>query len=168
MPGRQAPSEGTKVTMGNQAPVTHEGSGAVRSDSLAAESQAFQASNRISEGASAMPQEGYSKNTSSSVSEGDTGVKSGCAASAGTAPGYAQHALHSQDPSGPHGKNLKEDKNLEGQNASSEFGTANDPGRLAEKKFALGANTAPVATGGREEHVNKKAPYDALSSEKEA
>ncbi|KAK7912228.1 hypothetical protein PG985_014709 [Apiospora marii] len=152
MPG-QAPSEGTKVTMGNQAPVTQEGSGAV-SDSLATESQAFQSSNRVTEGAS------QQANTTSS--SGGAPAKS-----VGTAPGYIGN-INNQDASGPHGKNLKEDPNLQGENTSAEFGTENDPGRLAEKKFALGASTAPVATGGREEHVDKKAPYDALSSEKEA
>ena len=135
--------------MGNQAPVTQEGSGAV-SDSLASESQAFQSSNRVTEGA---------QQPASSTSGG--------AASAGTAPGYIGN-ISNQDASGPHGKNLKEDPNLQGENNSGEFGNANDPGRLAEKKFALGASTAPVATGGREEHLDKKAPYDALSSEKEA
>ncbi|KAK7994860.1 hypothetical protein PG990_013633 [Apiospora arundinis] len=168
MPGRQAPSEGTKVNMGNQAPVIQEGSGAIQPDSLAAESQAFQSHARTTEGVSASKsQEGYS-NTSSSISGSDTGLKSSSgAASAGTAPSYVNN-LRNQDASGPHGKNLTEDQHLEGQNASNEFDTANDPGRLAEKKFALGANTAPVATGGREEHLDKKAPYDALSSEKEA
>ncbi|KAK8036299.1 hypothetical protein PG993_008913 [Apiospora rasikravindrae] len=169
MPGRQAPSEGTKVTMGNQAPVYQEGSGAVQPDSLAAESQAFQSNNRTSEGVSAsQPQEGYSStNQSSSISSGDTGLKSGSAASAGTAPGYVGN-LSNQDPSGPHGKNLKEDPNLEGKNNSGEFGTANDPGRLAEQKFTLGANTPAVAHGGGQEKLNKESPYDALSSSKEA
>ncbi|KAK7953004.1 hypothetical protein PG988_013698 [Apiospora saccharicola] len=163
MPKSQAPSEGTKVTMGNQAPVTQEGTGAVQG-SLAAESQAFQTSNRVTEGA---PQEAYSNQESSSISGTDTGLKSGSAASAGTAPGYVGN-LSNQDASGPHGKNLKEDPQLEGKNNSGEFGNANDPGRLAEKKFALGSSTAPIATGGQEEHLDKKSPYDALSSEKEA
>ncbi|KAK8079329.1 hypothetical protein PG994_003136 [Apiospora phragmitis] len=167
MPGK-APSEGTKVTMGNQAPVIQEGSGAVPSDSLAAESQSFQSNNRTTEGVSASkPQESYSNNTSSSVSGKDTGLKSGGASSAGTAPSYVENLKHSE-PGGPHGKNLKEDPNLEGKSNSGEFGNANDPGRLAEQKFTLGANTPAVATGGREEHLNKKTPYDALSSEKEA
>ncbi|KAK7959076.1 uncharacterized protein PG986_003930 [Apiospora aurea] len=168
MPGRQAPSEGTKVTMGNQAPVYQEGSGAVQPDSLAAESQAFQSNNRTGEGVSASkPQESYSSNTSSSVSGADTGLKSGGAASAGTAPSYISN-LSNQDPSGPHGKNLKEDPNLEGKHVSGEIGTDNDPGRVAEHKFALGANTPAVAHGGQQEKLNKESPYNALSSEKEA
>lgn len=55
---------------------------------------------------------------------------------AGTAPSYvnSQYVDHGK----PKGKNLTEDAELHGNNASfnNEIGTKNDPGRLAEEKFA--------------------------------
>ncbi|KAK8063006.1 hypothetical protein PG997_015103 [Apiospora hydei] len=157
MPGRQAPSEGTKVTMGNQAPVYQEGSGAPSSPTTAP-ARAFPPPSRKRPTRPTHPP---------SISGTDTGLRSGGAASAGTAPGYIGN-LSNQDPSGPHGKNLKEDPSLEGKHVSGEIGTENDPGRAAEHKFALGANTPAVAHGGQQEKLNKESPYEALSSEKEA
>ena len=72
----------------------------------------------------------------------------------------------------PKGKNLKEDEELHGNNASfnNEIGTKNDPGRLAEEKFAQqnakkeGASAAmPKQAGYGDEN-----PYAAVEGDSSA
>lgn len=154
-------SAGTKVTAGQNAPVTQEGPGAVPADSLAAESQAFQSRNEDA-GAQSKPQEG-------STGTG-TGTGAGTAkANAGTAPTYIENLYHKEG--GPKGKNLKEDPNMEGTNTSfTEFGTKNDPARAAEDKITRQTITPAAAApeGGRQQGLDNQTPFDALSAEKEA
>lgn len=149
-------SAGTKVTAGQNAPVTQEGPGAVPPGSLAAESQAFQSRNEQA-GTQGKPQEGNS-------SSGGTAK-----ANAGTAPTYVENLYHAEG--GPKGKNLKEDPNMEGTNTSfTEFGTANDPARAAEDKITRQTITPAAAApeGGRQQGKDNQTPFDALGAEKEA
>lgn len=147
-------SAGTKVTAGQNAPVTNEGPGAVPPGSLAAESQAFQSGNEHP-GVQSKPQEGGSGTA---------------AANAGTAPTYVEN-LYNQGAGGPKGKNLKEDPNMTGTNTSfTEFGTDNDPARAAEDKITRQTITPAAAApeGGRQQGKDNKTPFDALGAEKEA
>lgn len=146
-------SAGTKVTAGQNAPVTQEGPGAVPPGSLAAESQAFQSSNDAP-GTQSKPQEGGSGTAN---------------ANAGTAPSYVENLYHKEG--GPKGKNLKEDPNMEGTNTSfTEFGTENDPARAAEDKITRQTITPAAAApeGGRQQGKDNQTPFDALGAEKEA
>jgi hypothetical protein len=171
---------GQKVDLGKNAPVTREGPGAVTSDSLAAESQAFKSANEVS---STVPRENLSTTThetgsTQQYSHPDTGASAQRATSgAGTAPTYVNSVVnpHGSDTSGPHGKNLKEDEGLsqdKSKNASfTEFGTKKDPGALAEKNFALKDSAVAGgagATGARQTGVDGKQPFGALSSEERA
>lgn len=160
-------SAGTKVTAGQNAPVTQEGPGAVPAGSLAAESQAFQSRNENA-GAQSRPQEG-SSGTGTGAS---TGTSSGTAkANAGTAPTYVENLYHKEG--GPKGKNLKEDPNMEGTNTSfTEFGTKDDPARAAEDKILrqtiTPAASATAPESGRQQGKDNQTPFDALGAEKEA
>ncbi|KAI1076601.1 hypothetical protein F5B20DRAFT_584024 [Whalleya microplaca] len=169
----KAPSEGTKVTAGKNAPTIHEAPGAVAADSLAAESQAFQQANKAEP--QSLPHENLTTTTSKSHSGSAAGKSSGTSTStsqAGTAPSYVQNLYH-QDPKGPHGKNLKEDESIatedRNKNASfSEFGTKNDPGAAAERKFQLADSVPAGSSGARETRGDGKTAFDVLGSEREA
>ncbi|ETS77110.1 hypothetical protein PFICI_10984 [Pestalotiopsis fici W106-1] len=72
---------------------------------------------------------------------------------------------------GPHGKNLHEDNNLTGENASfTQYGTEADPAYLAERKFEAMDSMPAGSTGGagREKKIDDKNIYDALGSESNA
>ncbi|ORY71028.1 uncharacterized protein BCR38DRAFT_2606 [Pseudomassariella vexata] len=171
----QAPSEGQKVTLGQNAPITREGSGAVACDSLAAESRAFTSSNEMSTNtqshdelrSSSKPHESGSTAAYSST---NTGAGSG-PNNVDTAPSYVNNQ-YTQDTKGPHGKNIKEDESIrtgDGNNASfTEFGTDKDPGALAEKKFALADSSTAGSTAARQKSIDGKTPYDVLDPEEQA
>ncbi|KAI0159909.1 hypothetical protein GGR52DRAFT_563481 [Hypoxylon sp. FL1284] len=175
----KAPSEGTKVTAGKNAPVTSEGPGVVAQDSLASESQAFRDANdaapqqtsREDLKTASRPHEGgvhQRSTTSSTRQQGPSGDGNGA-----PAPSYIQsQAL--KDPSGPHGRNIKEDPNLgtEGKARSATgtagTGTADDPARAAEDQFVR-ANTANAGSaGGREKGIDNEQPFGALGSDAQA
>ncbi|KAI1390672.1 uncharacterized protein F4822DRAFT_160175 [Hypoxylon trugodes] len=172
----KAPSEGTKITTGKNAPITGEGPGIVAQDSLAAESQSFRQANQ------AVPQQVPREDLTSASRPHESGVHtststsntrtSGQGSNAGIAPSYVQ-SQYLKDPSGPHGKNLKEDDSIgtedKSKNASfSEFGTKNDPGLAAEQKFTLSETANAGSTGGREKGVDAQQPYGVLGSNSEA
>ncbi|KAI0470987.1 hypothetical protein GGR56DRAFT_683112 [Xylariaceae sp. FL0804] len=172
----KAPSEGTKVTLGKDAPVKSEGPGAVPSDSLAAESKTFREANQVDPSSQQQQQQqtSSSQQQSSSKSSGGSGSGGGGGGAkpssvAGTAPSYVQNLYH-RDPAGPHGKNIKEDPNLSGgKNASfTEFGTEADPARAAEQRMLRGDAAAAGQSAGRERDVDNKQPYAALGAEEEA
>jgi hypothetical protein len=168
-PGK-APSEGTKVTAGQNAPYTSEATGAVAPDSLAAESQTFRQSNEAT--AQETPRENASYSSRPQEGPQFTSGTGAAPRNVETAPSYVNNLYHS-DPSGPHGKNIKEDDSIgtedKAKNASfSEFGTKNDPGLAAEQKFTL-SDTAPSGSiGERQQGITGKTTYDALGSEREA
>ncbi|KAI1658864.1 hypothetical protein F4813DRAFT_354962 [Daldinia decipiens] len=170
----KAPSEGTKVTAGRNAPVSNEAPGVVSQGSLAAESQAFRQANQ------AAPQQVGREDLTSASKPHEGGIhkasstnKSGPGRSSNvdTAPSYVQSQFL-KGKGGPHGKNLTEDDSIgtedKNKNASfSEFGTKNDPGLAAEKKFISGsANTGSNA--GREKRIDDQQPYAALGGDTQA
>jgi hypothetical protein len=172
-------SEGQKVNLGRNAPVTHEGVGAVGSDSLASESAAFKSSNEISSSnysseasPAPKPYEGSRGGNASTAQKAQSASGTGRLANAvDEAPSYVNTQLNARDKSGPHGKNLTEDGGLTGKNASfTEFGTQDDPARLAEQKFTAADSATAGNTGGvgRETRIDGKTPYDALGSETSA
>ncbi|KAK9780134.1 hypothetical protein SCAR479_02771 [Seiridium cardinale] len=171
-------SEGQKVDLGRNAPVTHEGVGSVDSGSLAAESAAFKSSNDISSSdfssentSTPKPYEGSLGSSASTAQKAQSAHGTGRSSNqVDQAPSYVTSQLASTDSSGPHGKNITEDPNLSGKNASfTEFGTKADPGRLAEQKFVAAGSTSGTAGGvGREKGIDGKTPYDALGSETSA
>ncbi|KAH9909895.1 hypothetical protein F4778DRAFT_23911 [Xylariomycetidae sp. FL2044] len=177
--GPKAPSEGTKVKPGKDAPVTQEGPGVVAADSLAAESQTFREANQAEPqqvsredlSAPSKPHEADSARDHSSTGTGKSSSSSS-AAHVEPAPTYVQNQ-YNKYPGGPHGKNIKEDDSIatedKNKNASfSEFGTKNDPARAAEQKLARADAANPASTGGREKHIDGSTPYDALGRESEA
>ncbi|KAI0015982.1 hypothetical protein F4780DRAFT_32381 [Xylariomycetidae sp. FL0641] len=153
----KAPSEGTKVTAGQNAPVTNEGPGAVPAGSLASESAAFKSANQADSNTSGNPAAGPGQSGSG-----------GSGANAGAAPSYVENQYH-RDPAGPHGKNLTEDPSLgtgdDVKNASmAPIGSKDDPALAAENKIA--ASTADTSTAGsqagRETQGDGKTTYSAL------
>ncbi|KAI0835736.1 hypothetical protein F5Y06DRAFT_305710 [Hypoxylon sp. FL0890] len=166
MPGK-APSEGTKVNLGKNAPVTQEGPGVVAQDSLAAESQAFRQANQAEP--QPVPHEKLTsapKPHEGGVHQSSTGSSGQPSSHAGTAPTYVL-SQYLKDRGGPKGKNIKEDPNLDAEdkakNASfSEFGTENDPGLAAEKRFTLSTTAPAGATGGRDKGIDAEQPYGPL------
>lgn len=165
MSPNKAPSEGQKVDLGKNAPTKTEGTGAVPSESLAAQSAAHggEFSNNPSsrtENVSSGNTYGRSENTSSS--------NTGSAASAGTAPTYvnAQYAK----ASGPHGKNITEgfddSKTEDGVKKAFEAapGSINDPSRQAEQQFELNQNAQSRGAGPKQGELSNETKYDALDA----
>jgi hypothetical protein len=171
MAPNKAPSHGQKVTLGQDAPVTREGTGAVAPDSLAAESEAFKTNN---EATPSFPHENITsyaprESKDDCTFRSDTGVS---ARHVDEAPTYIS-SQYFRDTAGPHGKNLKEDESIgtedRAKNASfTEFGTKNDPGRLAEKKFIAMDGIPAAVPGARQTGIAGKTPYDVLGSQREA
>ncbi|KAI1114226.1 hypothetical protein F5Y14DRAFT_451197 [Nemania sp. NC0429] len=169
----KAQNTGTKVSAGRNDPIIQEGPGAVNSDSLAAESQAFREANAAGlERQQHRSQEDASASAPSPSPRGgamprETGSGGG---SVDTAPSYVENQFR-RDPSGPHGKNIKEDDSIgtggEARNASfeAEIGSKDDPSLLAERKFYQANSVAPGSTGGREGAVAEKTPYDVLGDQ---
>lgn len=188
-PSSKNPSHGQKVDLGRRAPETHEGVGDVDPSSLAAESAAFQASNEVSEGFSSTTSKTSSStyrsmgtqsssSTTQSSSTRTTGRSSGMQnlesqASSGMAGQQQQEAGRRRLPghNAPHGRNLHEDNDLSGENASfTQYGTEADPAYLAERKFEAMDSMPAGSTGGagREKRIDDKNIYDALGSESNA
>ncbi|KAI8945916.1 hypothetical protein F4801DRAFT_97607 [Xylaria longipes] len=169
----KAPSAGTKASAGPNDPVIQEGPGVVKSDSLAAESQAFRQANAAGlDNQERRPQEGVSASarapgTSTTYSQGGMSRETGSGSSADTAPSYVENQFH-RDSSGPHGKNIKEDDSIgtgdTSKNASftAEIGSKDDPSLLAERKFQQMNSIAPGSSGGRERTTHDKTTYDVL------
>ncbi|KFA69184.1 hypothetical protein S40285_00047 [Stachybotrys chlorohalonatus IBT 40285] len=175
----KAPSAGTKVTPGQDAPEYRENAGFVASDSLAAESKRegggfsenSQSENLTS---SSSNNNKTSSNTSSGNASSSTTARSTVesqSAFAGTAPTYVADI---RDSSGPHGKNLQEggfgDSKAEDglkKAFAAEPGSENDPSRQAEldllSRNAGGRDSAPNQGG-----LTNESAYDALNSETSA
>ncbi|KAI0124045.1 hypothetical protein BJ170DRAFT_71584 [Xylariales sp. AK1849] len=180
MSSSNAPSHGQKVTLGQNAPVIKEGPGAVASDSLAAESEAFKSGNDVTPqtfthedvSSSTKPYAGTSE-AKQAASQSGTGASAGTGSShVATAPSYIS-SQYTQDKAGPHGKNIKEDDRIgtedKSKNASfTEFGTKNDPGLLAEQKFAATKATPANTTGNRQKGIDGENTYEALGSDTQA
>ncbi|TGJ81129.1 hypothetical protein E0Z10_g7636 [Xylaria hypoxylon] len=182
----KAPSAGTKVSAGPNDPKIQEGLGAVEPDSLAAESQAFSQANSAGlDNQQSRPQEGASYASASARAPGTSHSQGGGgmpreAAGGGahththththTAPSYVGNQYH-RDPSGPHGKNIKEDDSIgtgdTAKNASftAEIGSKDDPSLLAERKLDQANSVAPGSSGGREKTVDNKTTYDVLGDQ---
>ncbi|KAI0884152.1 uncharacterized protein GGS22DRAFT_19748 [Annulohypoxylon maeteangense] len=171
----KAPSEGTKVTPGQNAPITSEGPGFIDQHSLAAESQSFRQANEVApqnqqhtenplHNSIPKPHEGGIHQTASGFLNKTSGP--------GTAPSYVQ-SQYIKGQGGPHGKNVTEDESIATEdrekNASfSQFGTKADPGREAERKFMFGQAANPGATAGRGEGGDREQPFGVLGSSEEA
>lgn len=160
----QAPSEGTKVTLGDKAPVTQEGAGKV-SGSLAAESAQnggeFANNRNIDNSGSNTSAKAQGTTTTSS---NDTS-SSGTGAAAGTAPTYVNNQ-YTRDSGGPHGKNITEDPEMSGRPAKlAEPGSKDDPGRVAEQEMRLKQTRGAPGTGERQDGAGNQQPYAALDSE---
>ncbi|OTB18790.1 hypothetical protein K445DRAFT_314649 [Daldinia sp. EC12] len=171
----KAPSEGTKVTAGRNAPTTNEATGVVSEGSLAAESQAFRQANQAAP--QQVPREDLtsaSKPHEGGIHQSDTSGPGRSTANA--APTYVQ-SQYLKEKGGPHGKNLTEDDSIGTEDKSkntsfSEFGTKNDPGLAAENKFVSGSTVSGTANAssnaGREKHVGSEQPYTALGGDTQA
>ncbi|KAI1464541.1 uncharacterized protein F4812DRAFT_442590 [Daldinia caldariorum] len=171
---RKAPSAGTKVNLGKDAPITKEGPGVVTVDSLAAESQTFRQANEVEP--QPVPREKlinppkpheadtHEDGSHSSPNESEQGHRH-----VETAPTYVLSQYIKQKH--PHGKNLKEDDSIGTEDTTknlsfSEFGTENDPGLAAEKKFISKPHVSGIPdasfNAGREKQVDNQQPFGAL------
>ncbi|KAI0196747.1 hypothetical protein EV127DRAFT_417561 [Xylaria flabelliformis] len=158
-------SKGTKVSASPNDPVIQEGPGAVKPDSLAAESQAFRQANSAGlNNQQHRPQEGMSAsahapNTSKTHYQGGMSQETGSGRPGHTGP---------SDVKKPHGKNIQEDDSIgtgdTAKNASfsAEIGSKDDPSLLAERKFEQLNSMAPGSSGGREKTTHEKTAYDVL------
>ncbi|KAI0490359.1 hypothetical protein F4859DRAFT_6243 [Xylaria cf. heliscus] len=166
---QKAPNTGTKVSAGPNDPIIQEGPGAVKPDSLAAESQAFRQANAAGlDKQQRRPQEGVSASartpgTSTTYPQGGRSRETG----SGSAPSYLESQFR-REPGGPHGHNIKEDDIIgtedRARNASfaAEIGAKDDPSLLAERRFEQQNAIAPGSSGGRERATHEKTTYDVL------
>ncbi|RDA85273.1 hypothetical protein CP532_2350 [Ophiocordyceps camponoti-leonardi (nom. inval.)] len=140
---RKAPSAGTKVDPGQNAPVTREGAGFVASDSLAAESSRndgdFAENRRNQPDASRDP----SKTTTGPAQIGVSGAQSKISDAGGF-----------DDP------RLKDGL---AKALQSEPGSADDPSRLAEAQMRQAEAARPGVTGHNQSELSTETAYDALS-----
>ncbi|RCI16416.1 hypothetical protein L249_1912 [Ophiocordyceps polyrhachis-furcata BCC 54312] len=140
---RKAPSAGTKVEAGQNAPVTREGAGFVASDSLAAESSRNDggfAENRRNQ---PDPSQDFGDYTTSPAKTDASGAQSKMSDAGGF-----------DDP------RLKDGlaKALE-----SEPGSADDPSRLAEAQMRQAGAARPSVTGNNQSELSTGTAYDPLS-----
>ncbi|KAG6001350.1 hypothetical protein E4U21_004426 [Claviceps maximensis] len=168
---RKAPSAGTKVHAGKNAPVTQESAGLVLNDSLAAES--YQAGGKFAENRDARPEH------ASYEPVGKTSARGTHAGVEGTQGDPAPSYITSQyisDPHGPHGKNLKEEdfeyqQVFEGQRRAfkAKPGSIDDPGRLAEVTFEKKNATTPLSAANRKsDELSTGTAYDVLERDASA
>lgn len=158
-PNRKNSADAQKGKTGRN--VTREGIGS----SMSTESNAMGSNSEISEGNN-RPFEGRQSRTTGKPQPASSAGHS--SRNGGAAPTYVNNQVM-MDKGGPHGKNLKEDKGLQGENASfTEFGTRADPGRLAEQKFTSETMPGNTGGGGRENRLNKKSQFDALGGDASA
>ncbi|KAH8685293.1 hypothetical protein BGZ61DRAFT_507447 [Ilyonectria robusta] len=162
------PGVGTKVTLGEDAPVTLEGAGLVPSDSLAAESK--REGGEFSSNRGIRSENVPSSDNKSSATRRRSHSEGALKSSEDIAPTHVS-SQHRRDPNGPHGKNLHEggwdeSKAEDGiQKAfNAEPGSMDDPSRLAERQFQL-KQAAGRHAESRQVDVEDKTVYDALESE---
>lgn len=182
MSTNKAPSEGQKVDLGQNAPTKTEGTGAVPSGSLAAESAreggefannpSSRTENVSAGGNSSSRSENASSNNTSSRSENTGSSNTESATSAGTAPTYV-NAQYIKE-SGPHGKNITEgfddSKTEDGIKKAFEAapGSINDPSRQAELQFELNQNAQSRGAGPKQGELTNETKYDVLDANKSA
>jgi len=187
----RVPSEGTKVTLGKNAPVKREGAGVVAPDSLAAESvqgggefannaNINMSSHTFSTSSSDKNNKNDKNNKSSSDvpasapphEPADVGHSSGLTSDiqGQDAPTYVNNQ-HIRDAAGPHGKNITEDPDMTGRPAKFdvEVGSQDDPARLAELKMQTKQARVP-GIAGTEAGVQggDEQPYGALGGDTSA
>ncbi|KUI55443.1 hypothetical protein VP1G_02736 [Cytospora mali] len=161
----KATSEGTKVTLGENAPVYREGAGDVHPESLAAQSVReggeFAGNRNINEvgskSGSDIPAQTHGSTSFSAEPQGQA------------APSYVNNQ-YIRDSAGPHGKNITEDPELTGRPGkfNVEPGSQEDPARLAEKNLALKQTRGAPGTGERQDGAGNQQPYGALDNETSA
>jgi hypothetical protein len=183
------PSAGAKVTMGENAPIRHEGAGQVDSESLAAESYsqggefasnrgADPESNESSDAATLNRHttstfEPTNKSTRSHNERPSASHQPEITGNGGTAPTYVQ-SQYIRDPNPPHGRNLREVETFEGEGKlkdgmqaafRAEVGSEDDPSRVAEwNKEHQGNRTA--GKGKNSGLEGDETGYDALDAER--
>ncbi|KAK3181220.1 hypothetical protein K4F52_007496 [Lecanicillium sp. MT-2017a] len=162
-----APSYGTKVDLGENAPVNQENAGIVAQDSLAAES--YRKDGDFASNPGARPE----KFSIEERAEALGGASSG-SAQGQTAPSYVE-SQYIRDNAGPHGKNIHEAKLDDSElhdglkrALRSEPGSQDDPSRLAEQRFQFQDSAAPGGQGPRENAVGSNTAFGKLDGEKEA
>ncbi|KOS17894.1 hypothetical protein ESCO_002854 [Escovopsis weberi] len=179
---------GDDVDPGREAPVAQEGAGPVAPESLAAESvrsggayaanmesgfgsgsEGISSREKMSEGPSAQHIE-HAEGTGATQAEAEAAREQGA-----QAPTYVVDE-YLQDRAGPHGRNITEDEMLgeggeHGRTAGEgegEVGSAGDPGREAERQFALRREMKGRSAGERQEELQTRTRYDILGSDRSA
>jgi hypothetical protein len=195
MSHNQAPSAGVKVRhqpipslpthiltpkqvhLGENAPTTREGAGAINSESLAAES--ISSGGGFASNRGAQPGSGPTQTKGHVSAPGEGGQQSSGGGSgslenqssyAGTAPSYVNR-LYQQGEGGPKGKNLKEVDSFDDAKPGEqnpEVGSEQDPGRVAEAEFGLRMNAAGRDAGEKHGEIQGSTKYAGLESETSA
>lgn len=175
MSTNKAPSAGTKVDLGRNAPTKQEGVGAVGSESLAAES--YRGGGEFASNGGSQP-ENLSTSDYNTSSSGATKLESTrdtsytslneSSSNVDTAPSYVNNQ-YVRDTSGPHGKNIQEGFDDAGARdglkaaLAAEPGSKDDPSRLAEQQFKTN-QFAPSRDGGpKQTSLSNETKYDALN-----
>lgn len=154
-----------------------EGAGVVPSDSLAAESVeaggAFAQNRNIHTSTSEGQQQPAPNSTRPHETPADVAAAAARSEQGGAAPTYVQSQFR-RDEAGPHGRNITEDPEMIGRPGkfNVEPGSAEDPGREAEKNLRLKQTRGAPGTGEREVGVRGagqgEQPYEALGRETSA
>jgi len=190
MSPNKAPSEGTKVDLGRNAPIKNEAAGPVGSESLAAES--YREGGEFSHNVGAQPEnltsgsertsggtkldsapdaesrERANDTSSYNAASYDVAAGSGNNRTAGTAPTYVSNQ-YIRDTKGPHGKNVQEGFDDAGTKdglkaaLAAEPGSEQDPSRLAEYQLDLKNNAKSAQAVPRDSTVTNETKYDALN-----
>ncbi|TFA99800.1 hypothetical protein CCMA1212_008200 [Trichoderma ghanense] len=179
---RKAGPDGTKVTLGQNAPEIQEGTGVVPKESLAAEalkSGSEFAHNRVTkmeEGVSSSSSSSDRKKTQQSGRSGRGGGGDEEDRNGAPAPTYvADVYLTGKGKGGPHGKNIKEgidESELRGKESDglqkalrAEPGSEDDPSRLAEVRLLERDSWVPGDKGRRQGGVEGGTKFDKLESD---
>lgn len=162
------PISSSQVTLGENAPVTREGTGQVPSESLAAESLSSGGeftSNRNTSASSEIP----TNPASTRPHETPADIASKIPEQGQAAPSYVNVPSNITDSSGPHGKNITEDDGLTGRPGkfNVEVGSKEDPSREALRSMQLKQTRGAPGTGEREvgERGKDEQPYAALGGD---
>ncbi|KAK3316683.1 hypothetical protein B0H66DRAFT_561925 [Apodospora peruviana] len=175
MASHKAPSAGQRVHLGKDAPISIEGTGAVASDSLAAESLRRSGGFASNEGAEAG--QGPTKTTHSAKPgrSGHAGASNPDSLEnqesyAGTAPSYVEAGGVDESAARPHGKNLTEG-GFAGSGTSSgklaEPGSMQDPSRQAERDTGIGEQGSKSGSK-KKVAVGDEQPYGVLGGDTDA
>lgn len=168
-------SQNKQVTLGENAPVTREATGAVPNESLAAESLSSGGeftSNRVSSTSTSSVTHNISSTKPHETPHEEASSFQKSTEQGSAAPSYVKVPAAATDTAGPRGTNLTEDNDMTGRPGkfNVEVGSSEDPSREALRTMRLKQTRGAPGTGEREvgERGKDEQPYAALGGETSA